>query len=109
MMIAPEFNIPRFKNQLLKTIRDSIAVDWVISSDADIEQGIKSAIWINSSYIANSDTTFAICQRKILIRLWAPDGTAVAFGKEESSIHLRHCRITSDMGRITSEHTPSYI
>jgi len=44
MIFGPEFDILRFQNEWLKSIRDSIRVDWVICPGANIEQGIKTAI-----------------------------------------------------------------
>jgi len=62
-------------------MRDSVTVDRVVCSGADVEQRIKTAISINSSYVTDTDTTLAVSERKVVIRLGAPDGTAMALGK----------------------------
>jgi hypothetical protein len=66
---------------LHEAVGDTFAVDGVVCCGTKVEEWIKSAIWDNSSYVAYSDTTLEVCRRKIFIRLWAPDGTAVAFGQ----------------------------
>ena len=68
---------------MLKTVGDAIAVDWVICRSA---YRIISTIWDNSSNMANSDTTLAVCKREVLIRLWAPNWTAMAFGEVEVDV-----------------------
>jgi hypothetical protein len=75
MISPPACNILIAENHWLKTIRDSTAVDCVVCLEADVEQGIETAIWNNSSYMTNFNA------RKVIRRLWTPDGTAVAFEK----------------------------
>ena len=81
MISGPACNIHRSQNQLLKPIGNSFEVDWIFWPVADAEEGIKCAIVVDSAYMSNSDAISAVYIRKVLVMLWAPDWTAMAFGK----------------------------